>query len=146
MALVLKTSRKEIWIDRCEDRNKKKSAKNPVIARYKVMPITPTEVHQIFRDCEEEFFYEVPNKRKEMVRDTRTNSIQFTKERAKKCILGWEGLTTTGEDGVEVEIPYSKEMVETLYDLNPDEVNWVLEKIDEISSVIDKKEDGELVN
>lgn len=146
MALKLKTGRKEFTIERCEDRDKKKSTKNPVVASYKVIALTPSEIHKIFSECEEEFFYTVPNKKKEIIRDVKVNSIKFIKERAKKTIKGWEGLVAENDAGKEEAIPYSEEMIEVLYDMNPDEINWLLEKVDEISGILDKKEEEEVKN
>jgi len=150
MGLKLKTNRKEIWIKRCKDKNSPESKKNPVVAEYKVFPATPSEVHEMFRNSEEESFYSMPTeskmKKKETVRELKVNSVKFTIERAKKCIRGWKGLTAENDEGVEVDIEYSEDMVETLYELNPEEINWVLEKIDEISSIIDKTEEEEIKN
>lgn len=147
MALKLKTSRKEVWIDRYEKRDKPfDKKKNPVVARFKVLPLTPTEMNEVFNSCEEQFFYEMPTKRKEMVRDTKTDPVKFTIGKARKIIKDWEGITTENDLGEEIEMPYSEDMVETLYELNPDEINWVITKADELSSVINKEEEDQIKN
>lgn len=150
MALVLKTNRKPHWIKILESRDKPEGKKNPVLASFKVIPLQPNEVREIFKKCET-VKWEVPpsvgkrefEPRKEVTVD---DPFEFVIMKAKKTIIGWEGILTEDKNGDKIEIPYSEEMVETLYGFNPDVINYVLEEADKLSNLWSKSEDGELKN
>lgn len=151
MALKLKTNRKAQWIEVLEDREKPKGKKNQVLGRFKVMPLTPSEIHALIKECEEDKWMLPPNERKkknpQYIRESVISSpTEFIVKKAEKTIIDWEEIFAEDDDGTEVPIEFSTEMIETLYEFNPEIINYVLDKADELSNLASKSEDGELKN
>lgn len=150
MALKLRTSRKPTWIKVLENNNEPESDKNPVLGSFKVIPLTPSEIHSIYKDCEVTKWDIPPAIGKKKSEPRKENIVEdpisFIIKKAKKTIIDWEGLVTEDEEGNEIEIPFSKEMIETLYELNPDVIGYVLDQSDKISVLSSKSEEEDLKN
>lgn len=151
MALVLKTNRKPQWVEVLEDVNKPKGKKNPVLGRFKVLPLTPDEIHSLLKECKEDEWLLPPNEKKkknpQYIREsTIGDPTEFFVKKAEKVIVDWEDIFTEDENGNKVPVEFSKDMIETFYRFNPDVIVYVVDKSDEFSNLISKAEDGELKN
>jgi hypothetical protein len=146
MALILKTGRKPQWIEVLEDRSKKKSKKNPVLGMFEVLPLTPSETQDIYNQCLKQVWYTPPGKRSKPERDQEANPIEFVINKAKKVILNWKDIFTIDDNGNMVEVKYSEDMIEVLYENNPDIIGYVLEEADKISSLNNELEEDEIKN
>lgn len=147
MALKLKTNRKAQWIKVLENREKPESKKNPVLGMFQVLPLTPSEIHTLYKECETDKWYTPPVKKASPQRESVVeNPFEFVVKKAQKTIINWKDIVTEDDDGNEIQLQYSKEMVETLYEYNPEVINYILEKADELSNLSAKAEEDELKN
>ncbi len=142
MALKLKTKRTTEFVEYREDND---DLKSEVLAKFEIQCLTPSESMELLKKYNRDKFIEKPGakgKKKEYERIQDPDFISLTHEKIKKIIVGWENVL----DEKGKEIPCTDENKIIVYELNPDVIDYVIEKADSFGRKIEEVEEEEIKN
>lgn len=142
MALKLKIVRTTEFVEYREDND---NLESEVLASFEVQPLTPSESIKLLKKHQKNEFIVKPggrgkNKDYERVQDPDFAALMHDK--VDQVIKGWKGVVS--EDGT--EIPCTKENKIQVYELNPDVINFVLDKAENFGKAVEEAEDEEIKN
>jgi hypothetical protein len=110
-----------------------------VLATFTVEPMTPTELQDIMNRYKY-YEWDSPGKKIKKERFETYNFLKITYDRLVKIIKNWDGVVNS--DGKVLECNRDNKII--AFEHNPELINWVLEKADEIQNMeIDKQKDLE---
>lgn len=137
MALRIALKEKEYRVDYREING----VKGDILCSFWVTPMSPFEIDNLL-EKNKMIEWDSPSRKTEKQRFVEYNHIAILVERIKKVIKRWEGI----EDESGVAIPCTDENKVVLFEKQPELIQFVLAKADEVTKLIKDERDTEEKN